>query len=516
MRRGMFSSWTVGRKVGGVMAVAWLSLLLNGTLSYINTGNLARNAGLVDHTHEVLEGVREVRSLLKDAETGERGYAITGEQRFLEPYNNASAGLFPALQALRQLTSDSPVQQRRIDDLDGPVRAKLQEIKEIVDLRTSGGFDAVRAAIAADRGQQTADQIRARLDEIEHDERMLLKSRGEESRAGSETTLWIIVGGTISCLLVSSGLASFTIRGINRELRRSVMDLAEGAERVAGAAGQISAASQSLAQGSSEQAASLEETSASTEEINAMASANSENSRIAAELVTQSQRKFEETNRSLADVVVAMGEIKGSSDKISRIIKVIDEIAFQTNILALNAAVEAARAGEAGMGFAVVADEVRNLAQRSAQAARDTAALIEESITRSNDGKAKVDHVAGAMNGATKEAEQVKTLVDEVNAGGQEQARGLEQMTKAIAQMQQVTQRTAASAQESAASAHELASQAQTLKDVVARLNLAVGSGGKRRERSMAGAAQAKPSRSKAPALILAGARRDPAEFPLD
>ena len=139
-----------------------------------------------------------------------------------------------------------------------------------------------------------------------------------------------------------------------------------------------------------------------------------------------------------------MGDIKASSDKVAKIIKVIDEIAFQTNILALNAAVEAARAGEAGMGFAVVADEVRNLAQRCAQAAKDTAALIEESIVKSNDGKTKVDQVAVAIRAITEESAKVKTLVDEVSLGSQEQTRGIEQVAKALTQMEQVTQQSAA------------------------------------------------------------------------
>jgi len=184
------------------------------------------------------------------------------------------------------------------------------------------------------------------------------------------------------------------VRNVSRGLRKVVTELSEGSHQVANAAGQVSAASQSLAQGSSEQAASLEETSASSEQINAMAQKNSENSRSAANLGTQSQQKFIQANESLHQTVVAMEEINTQSAKISKIIKVIDEIAFQTNILALNAAVEAARAGESGMGFAVVADEVRNLAQRCAQAARDTAALIEESIAKSSDGKTKVDQVA--------------------------------------------------------------------------------------------------------------------------
>jgi methyl-accepting chemotaxis protein/methyl-accepting chemotaxis protein-1 (serine sensor receptor) len=155
-------------------------------------------------------------------------------------------------------------------------------------------------------------------------------------------------------------------------------------------------------------------------------------------------------------MVIAMGDIKVSSDKISKIIKVIDEIAFQTNILALNAAVEAARAGEAGMGFAVVADEVRSLAQRSAQAARDTAPLIEESIAKSIDGKAKVDQVAAAIHAITADAGGVKTLVDEISLGGQEQSNGITQISKAFLLMQNVTQASAASAEQGAASAEEL------------------------------------------------------------
>jgi len=201
-----------------------------------------------------------------------------------------------------------------------------------------------------------------------------------------------------------------------------------------------------------------------------MARRNSQSSQSAAELVRQSQDKFSQANKSLEGMVVAMGEINASSGKISKIIKVIDEIAFQTNILALNAAVEAARAGEAGMGFAVVADEVRNLAQRSAQAAKDTASLIEDSISKSSDGKAKVDQVTAAIRQITEQSSQLKILIEEVSVGSGEQARGLEQVSKAILQMEQVTQATAASAGESASASEELTAQSVAVKDVVARL----------------------------------------------
>jgi methyl-accepting chemotaxis protein/methyl-accepting chemotaxis protein-1 (serine sensor receptor) len=202
---------------------------------------------------------------------------------------------------------------------------------------------------------------------------------------------------------------------------------------------------------------------------------NAENAQQAAEFMNAVSRRIEEANKTLAEMMTSMEEISASSGKISKIIKVIDEIAFQTNILALNAAVEAARAGEAGMGFAVVADEVRNLAQRSAQAAKDTAALIEESILKSGEGSTKLGQVASSIQAITEGAGQVKTLVDEVDASSKEQAQGIEQISKAVAQMDAVTQRTAANAEESASASDQLNAQSQALMAVVIRLKGLVG-----------------------------------------
>jgi methyl-accepting chemotaxis protein/methyl-accepting chemotaxis protein-1 (serine sensor receptor) len=171
-----------------------------------------------------------------------------------------------------------------------------------------------------------------------------------------------------------------------------------------------------------------------------------------------------------------MNEINASSDKISKIIKVIDEIAMQTNILALNAAVEAARAGEAGLGFAVVAGEVRSLAQRSAQSAKDTSALIEESIAKSHAGKDRLERVAVAVRAITDSSTKIKGLVDQVKVGSEEQARGSEQVARAIMEMEKVTQTTAASSEESAAAAAALSAQSGNLHDIVARLTSMVGS----------------------------------------
>lgn len=317
------------------------------------------------------------------------------------------------------------------------------------------------------------------LDKAIQDEIVFNKTNGDRNAqlttgASNAARSWIWILLAISAI-AGVGLAWFVVRGVNSVLGRAVTELADGAEEISSAAGQVSTSSQSLAQGTSEQAAALEETSASSEEISSMTRKNAENSRLAADLMGEVDAKVRLGNQNLDQMVISMRDINTSSDKISKIIKVIDEIAFQTNILALNAAVEAARAGEAGMGFAVVADEVRNLAQRSAQAAKDTAVLIEESINNSNEGSQKLDRVADVIRSITESASQVKTLVDEVKVGSEEQARGIQEIAKAISQMEQVTQNAAASAEESASASEELAAQSTALKDVMSRLERLVG-----------------------------------------
>lgn len=298
-----------------------------------------------------------------------------------------------------------------------------------------------------------------------------------DSMSTASHSLWIAVVLSLVATVVGIFLSWYMVTSTNAVLREATSELTDGSQQVVSAAGQVSSSSQSLAQGSSEQAATIEETSAAATEINSMAQRNTANSKSTADMVTKSQKSFAQTNRMLDELLVAMAGIGESSAKISKIIKVIDEIAFQTNILALNAAVEAARAGEAGMGFAVVADEVRSLAQRSAQAAKDTASLIEESITKSDGGKVNVDRVAASIRLLTSESSEMKILIDEISLGSMEQARGIDQISRSITQMEQVTQGTAASSEESAAAAEELTAQAESMQDVVHRLNSLVDSG---------------------------------------
>jgi methyl-accepting chemotaxis protein/methyl-accepting chemotaxis protein-1 (serine sensor receptor) len=431
---------------------------------------------------------------------------VTAKKQFLAGRINTSAAEMMAFErgvafatVLQQLDKAQEFKKQFAEAAER-VRDSLREFRKLSNGQT---VEAELAALQADHDflaeghqrmlrlldQQKMDQalklfdeqLLPRLTEMSHRGRKLVEDHyaqlaGVAATAAAKKSqsrlLTLVLAGL--CALTGVGLM-LLVRSIVRNLRGLTDLMAQSAHQVAETSAQIHAASNSLAQGASRQAGSLEETSASSQQMSSMTQRNAENARKVASLMAEVDQRVADANRTLDQMVQSMREINASSEKIARIIKVIDEISFQTNILALNAAVEAARAGEAGMGFAVVADEVRNLAQRCAQAARDTAALIEESITKSNEGSVKLDRMAGAIRTITDSAVQVKQLVEEVNLGSQEQARGIELIAQALTSIEQVTQQAAASAEESAAASQSMAAQADRMKSVVHQLVAMVG-----------------------------------------
>ena len=285
----------------------------------------------------------------------------------------------------------------------------------------------------------------------------------------------ILTSLVIAVFLFGSVFGILLAVNISKKVSVIAEDISASSNQTASASAQINVASQSLAEGSSEQAASLEETSSSLVEMASMTQRNAESARQAKDLANQARIAADTGASDMQAMSSAMDAIKISSNDISKIIKTIDEIAFQTNILALNAAVEAARAGEAGMGFAVVADEVRSLAQRCATAAKETASKIEAAITTTEQGVQLSSKVAEGLQEIVTKIRQVDQLIAEVAAASQEQSQGIEQVNSAVSQMDKATQSNAASAEESASAAEELNAQAETLKDAVEQLLCMVG-----------------------------------------
>ncbi len=288
--------------------------------------------------------------------------------------------------------------------------------------------------------------------------------------------------------------SALVARSISGPLRRIIAGMSVTTDHVAGAAGQVTSMSQSLAEGANELAASLEETSASLEEMSSMTKRNADNAVSAKSLAAQTRAAAETGASDMTAMSSAMDAIKVSSGEVAKIIKTIDEIAFQTNILALNAAVEAARAGEAGMGFAVVADEVRNLAQRSAQAAKETAAKIEDAIQKSNHGVQINGKVGSSLQEIVVKARQVDQLVAEIASACSEQSQGISQVNTAVTQMDKVTHGNASNAEESAVAAHELSNQAGTISEAVEGLRRMVGGGTPQENSVIAPSARIKPA----------------------
>jgi methyl-accepting chemotaxis protein len=286
---------------------------------------------------------------------------------------------------------------------------------------------------------------------------------------------WVLVIGLGIAMLVGILLAIFITLGITKPIRRVIEGLTSGSDQVNSAAGQVSGSSQAMAEGASEQASSLEEVSASLEEMAAMTRQNADNAATANGMAAEARTAVERGQEAMQRLGSAMQQIKGSADQTAKIIKTIDEIAFQTNLLALNAAVEAARAGDAGKGFAVVAEEVRNLAQRSAEAAKNTATLIEGAQKNADGGVNVSNEVAQILSQIVTTVGKVTQLISEVSSASKEQAQGIDQVTQAVTQMDQVTQSNAANAEESASASEELAAQAKELNEMIAALVKIVG-----------------------------------------
>ena len=427
-----------------------------------------------------------VQSLIrqKDPDAIEAGIKQleAAQQEVLAAVNTAGENALPIQKAIEQLG----VQRQKVVD-------------QILLANNSGAFESFVSGYNP-QFETVLQAAHAYQDAVQKQTSQDLLDREREIQAGVRWRMMAVAGILVVLLLVGWRMKHRIATGLNQV----VADLATVTQSLSASAHHISAASQSLAEGASSQAASIEETSASLEEMASMTKRNAENSQNANELARQTRAGADEGAANMSQMSAAMDAIKVSSDDIAKIIKTIDEIAFQTNILALNAAVEAARAGEAGMGFAVVAEEVRALAQRSAKAAKETAEKIAGAIGKTAQGVEISTKVGSALNEIVAKARQLDELAAEVAGASREQTQGITQINGAVGQMDKVTQTNAANAEESAAAAQELHAQADALERVVRDLEQLCG----RRSDN-----RAAPAPAAAAAPLATAPRPTPAKF---
>jgi methyl-accepting chemotaxis protein len=470
-------TWTIGKRLAAGFAVVMAVLMFLGGFTWSKMADIKTRLSVV--TREALPGykltekMRYQVALLRITNFKHVMYADPAKKAQLEAEaQKEEAELGEMVKQLEKM-AETEAERTAFSGLRPVLDAYSAETRKLREVSTRNQAEETQSYLlsAGKIGNEFLEKVGA-IGKL-HEEETDAGTRMIEASADSakQAVLWSNLAG----LLLGCVVAWYIIRSIGKILSRLGRDLGLGAEQTASAAGNVSSASQSLASGASQQAASIEESSSALEELSSMTRRNAEHSSAAK---AETRQALSAAERGAGDVLAlseAMEAVKASSDDITKIIKTIDEIAFQTNILALNASVEAARAGEAGMGFAVVAEEVRSLAQRSAQAAKETAGRIQAATVRSAQGSELSAKVSQSLSEIVERVRKVDQIVAEVATASQEQNQGISQINTSVSQMDSVVQANAASAEESAAAAEELNAQAETLRASVGELQRLVG-----------------------------------------
>lgn len=465
-----------------MFAAAWGPLLMFiglTVLSYISINMANQTEEWVEHTHRVILEASKIEKYVLSMETGHRGFLLSGEESYLKPYSASAEKLFETVQSLKQMVIDNRDQVDKIDRINEILHEWKTGIveKAIARRREIGRFESIDQLYELtkeNREKQLYDEYSAIMKDFVDEEEKLLNIRRDRNQQMAEKSKRTLIIGLVITVLLSVVLTWYLARSIIRPVNCVVSRLSDGAERVAAASSEVSSASQQLSEGASTQAASLEQSSSSLEEMASMITQNANHANTANKLVQDSKAIFTKADAYITQLTESMADITNASEETFKIIKTIDEIAFQTNLLALNAAVEAARAGEAGAGFAVVASEVRNLALKAAEAAKNTSNLIEETVTKIQDGAIIVDKANESFKEVAEHNNKLDGLMNEIAVASTEQSQGIDQVNKAVADMDQVTQQTAANAEETSSSSEEMNTLALDMKKIVAELIMVI------------------------------------------
>jgi methyl-accepting chemotaxis protein len=481
-------TWTIGRQITAGFAMPLVAMLVLGYALLQNTETLLENNQWVRHTHKVLGHLQSVLSNLQDAETGQRGFVITGEPSFLDPYESGRKGVDMELDEVAKLTADNPAQQARWQKLRSLVHEKLNELAETVEMRRRLGFEPAQKVVIEGRGKTAMDAIRTLIVEAGETERELLKQR-DVAYAKSERSLYLsLLGGTGSTIVIVLAFAILIVRGINRRIETACVQVQASATELQAAAAQQTQGSKEQSTATSEVSTTMKELlltshqiAESTQRVTQIAAETDAAARLGDDTVRKAQEAIVIVQRQVEQIVAHMLEFGKKAQEIGGILQIINELAEQTNILAINATIEAAGAGDAGRRFSVVADEIRKLADRVGGSTKDIRSLIEELRAAANTTVIATESGSKAVDASTRQFTEVavgfKRIVDlvgstagatrEIELSTKQQASAVEQVNSALIDVNKTARETETSSSMTLATSSELAKLSLELLQLV-------------------------------------------------
>jgi CHASE3 domain sensor protein len=470
--------WTFGRKIAAGFAVAFALLAVVGFAAYRSIDSLTKTSYFVAHTHLVMEKIAGTLSQLKDAESGQRGFVITGDDTFLEPYYSGTGSVAQIVKNLRELTADNPDQQKWLDEAEPLIAAKLAELKRSIDLRRNAGFESAMKLVHSGEGKRAMDDLRRVLGQMDAEERGLLEQRARDVDAAARSATLTIVAGTLLALAFVSGVGWFLTHTLSRQIGTAV-------GQVQSSSAELQAASMQQATGSKEQATAMSEISTTISELLATSRQITESAQRVAQIAEQTaiaaragDQTLETAHESIAairrqvDLVVNhMLELGRKSQRIGAVLEIVSELAEQTNILSINATIEAAGAGESGKRFAAVAEEIRKLADRVAGSTKEIRGLIDDvrsavntTVMATETGSKAVDAGSRQFGLVAVSFKQIADLVvttteaaREIELSTKQQMTAVEQVNVAIWNVAQASKETEASSGQTQQTASHLA-----------------------------------------------------------
>jgi methyl-accepting chemotaxis protein len=484
----MTQSWTFGRKIALGFGLSVFVLLTVGLVAYRSTNVLIENNANVAHSHLVLEDLAQLLSLTKDAETGQRGFVITGDETYLAPYQEALVPLAKTLSTVRSLTADNPRQQQRLDEAEVLIAAKLSELKRTIELRRAQGFEVTQKEIQGNVGKRAMDDLRKVLGSMDQEERDLLRVRGESAEASAQGAKTTIALGALLALVLVTAAGYIITRSLNRQLGTAISSIRSSSAELQAAATQQASGSREQSSATSEVSTTIRELLAtsrqiaeSAQRVARIAEETAGGARTGDQTVQKAQDAISSIKRQVDLIVGHMLDLGKKSQQAGGILEIINELAEQTNILAINASIEAAGAGESGKRFAVVADEIRKLADRVGGSTKEIRGLIEDiraavntTVMATESGTKAVDAGNRQFGEVTASFRQIAGLVGttteaarEIELSTKQQATAVEQVNVAISNAAQATKENEASSNQTLQTATQLASLSRDLVKLI-------------------------------------------------